>query len=140
MADTLYDAGREGFLGGEIDFDTATIKAFLLRGYTFSPAHRFLSDVTGAGTIVATVTVTGKTITNGVADCADWTWLAVPTGLACESFVVAQTSAPTGGADLAPTAQRLIMYIDSATGLPVTPNTGDIVFQVDNGPNKLFRL
>ena len=51
MADTLFDAGREGFLGGEIDFDNATIKAFLLRGYTFDPTDKFMSDVTAAGTV-----------------------------------------------------------------------------------------
>jgi hypothetical protein len=140
MADTLYDAGREGFLGGDIDFNTATIKAFLLRGYTFDPTDKFMADITAAGTVVATATLANKTITNGVADCDDWTWTAVPTGAACESFVVAQTSAPAGGADVAAGAQRLIMYIDSATGLPVTPNTGDIVFQVDPGPNRLFKL
>jgi hypothetical protein len=142
MTDIVYPLGREGFLGGEIDFDTGTIKALLLRGYTYSAAHKFVSDLTGGGggTIVATVTLASKTITAGVADCADWTWPAVPTGAACSCFVVVQTSAPAGGADLAAGAQRLIAFYDSQTGLPVTPNTGDIAYQVDNGANKLFAL
>lgn len=142
MTDTVYPRGREGFLGGEIDFDTGTIKALLLRGYTYSAAHKFVSDLTGGGggTIVATQTLAAKTITNGVADCDDWQWDTVPTGAACESFVIVQSSAPGGGADLAAGAQRLIAFYDSQTGLPVTPNTGDIVYQVDNGANKLFAL
>lgn len=143
MTDVVYPLGREGFLGGQIDWDTGTIKALLLRGYTYSAAHKFVSDITGGGggTIVATTAaLTSKTITGGVADCDDWQWDDVPTGAACESFVVVQTSAPGGGADLAAGAQRLIAYYDSIAGLPVTPNTGDIVHQVDNGANKLFAL
>lgn len=49
MANALFDPGREGFLAGEIDWDTATIKAALVHGYTFSASHKFVSEVTGAG-------------------------------------------------------------------------------------------
>ena len=35
---------------------------------------------------------------------------------------------------------RLIAYIDTATGLPVTPNGGDITIVWDDGPNKIFKL
>ena len=45
MANALYDPGREGFLDGSIDWDTATIKVAMVRGYTFSAAHKFVSDV-----------------------------------------------------------------------------------------------
>ena len=34
----------------------------------------------------------------------------------------------------------LIAFIDTATGLPITPNGGDIIVTWDNGPNKLFKL
>ncbi len=51
-----------------------------------------------------------------------------------------QSSAVTGGADVAATAQRLIAYIDTATGMPVTPNGGDITIAWDNGANKIFKL
>jgi len=34
----------------------------------------------------------------------------------------------------------LIANINSATGLPVTPNGGDIIVQWDNGSNKIFKL
>jgi hypothetical protein len=42
----------------------------------------------------------------------------------------------TGTAGTSP----LIAYIDTATGLPVTPNGGDINIIPDNGSNKLFKL
>ena len=34
----------------------------------------------------------------------------------------------------------LIAYIDTATGLPITPNGGDIIVTWDNGANKIFKL
>jgi hypothetical protein len=143
MANALFDPGREGFLAGEIDFDTAVIKAALVRGYTFSAAHKFMSDVVGAGggTIVGTPqTLTGKTVTNGIADCDDVTFTAVPTGAAIGAIIIYQASAVGGGADVAQSAQRLIVYEDTADNLPVTPNGGNIVLAVNNGTNKLFKL
>lgn len=140
MTNQLWDAGREGFLDGTIDWDTATIKVSLVRGYTFAAAHRFVSELTATGTLVATATLASKTVTAGVADAADVTFTAVPTGSACSALAIYQTSAPTGGADLAATAQRLIAFIDVATGLPVTPNGGDVQILFDNTANRIFRL
>lgn len=141
MANQLFDPGREGFLAGEIDWDTATIKAALVRGYTFSAAHKFVSDATAAGAVlVSTVTLTGKTVTGGVADAADVTFPAVPTGAACDRILIYQSSAVGGGADVAATAQRLIFNIDTATNLPVTPQGVDIAVAWDNGANKIFKL
>lgn len=142
MANALFDPGREGFLINEIDWDTATIKVSLLRGYTFNAAHKFVSDVTGAGgTLVATSAAMGsKTGTSGIADGADLTWTAVASGAAIPAILIFQSSAVGGGADVAATAQRLIAYIDTATGLPVTPNGGDISVQWDNAANKIFKL
>jgi hypothetical protein len=116
MANALFDPGREGFLIGEIDWDTAVIKVALVRGYTFNAANKFVSDVTGAGgTLVSTsAAFASKTFTNGVADAADLvpTFTSVAAGAACTSLILFQSSAVTGGADVAATAQRLIAFID----------------------------
>jgi hypothetical protein len=142
VASSLFDLGRQGFLDGSIDWDTAVIKCALVRGYTFSASHQFVSDVTGAGgTLVATsAALTSKTVTAGVADAADVTFAAVPSGAAIPAIIIFQSSAVTGGADVAATAQRLIAYVDTATGLPVTPNGQSITIQWDNGANRIFRL
>lgn len=141
MTNSMFDPGREGFLDGSIDWDTGTIKASMVRSYTFSAAHKFVSDATGAGaSLVSTVTLGTKTVTAGVADAADSTFTAVAAGAALTSILIYQTSAPTGGADLAATAQRLIAYIDTATNLPVTPNGGDINVVWDAAANKIFKL
>lgn len=142
MSSQLYDSGREGFLMGEISWGTGVIKKALVRGYSFSASHRFVSDVTNAGgTLVATSgALTSKTGTAGVADAADVTYPAVPTGAAIPAAIYFQSSAVTGGADVATTAQRLICYVDTATGLPVTPNGQAITWAHDNGANRIFKL
>ena len=135
MANVLYDPGREGFLDGTIIWSSGNIKVSLVRGYTFSAAHKFVSDVTGAGgTLVATsANLSSKTVTNGIADAADFTYTAVGAGSSCAALVGYQDTGVAG-------TSRLIFFIDSATGLPVTPNGGDISVAWDNGTNKIFKL
>jgi hypothetical protein len=142
VASSLFNPGREGFLNGEIDWDTAVVKSALVRGYTFDASHKFVSDVTGAGgTLVATsAALSSKTVTDGVADAADVTFSTVAAGAAIPAIVLFQSSAVTGGADVAATAQRLIAYIDTATGLPVTPNGQNISVAWDNGSNRILKL
>lgn len=138
----LFDPGREGFLLGEIDWDGAVIKMALVRGYTFNAAHKFVSDVTGSGgTLVATSpALTSKTGTAGVADAADVVFTAVPSGAAIPAAIYFQSSAVGGGADVAATAQRLICFVDTGTGLPVTPNGQNISWTHDNSGNRIFKL
>jgi hypothetical protein len=133
MANALYDPGREGFLDGTIDFDTDTIEALLVRGYTFSAADKFETALTSAGTIVARFTLASVTKTNGIADAADGVWTAVASGAAIPAIVILSNKGSAA-------TNRLIAYIDTATGLPVTPNGGNINVAWDNGSNKIFKL
>lgn len=143
MANALYDLGREGFLGGDIDWDAHNIKLGLIDNadYTVNLAtHDFFDDVaadlTPSGGTDALVAVSGnfasKTKTAGVADAADITLTAV-SGDASESIIIFRDSGAVA-------TSNLIAYIDTATGLPVTPNGGDIIIQFDNGANKIFKL
>lgn len=142
MANTLYTPGKEGLLGDEISWPTGVIKVALVRGYTFSATHKFVSDVTGAGgTLVATSPpLTSKTFTGGVADAADTTFSAVTAGAACPHLIVFQSSAVTGGGDVAAGSQRLILFDDTGTNLPVTPNGGDITVQWPASSPCIFAL
>lgn len=134
MANAVYNEGRNGHLDGSIDFDTAVIKCSLVKGYTFAASHKFVSDVTGGGggTIVATsgalASKTVGTVAAGVADAADVTFTAVASqsGNPNQYLVLYQSSAVTGGADVAATAQRLIAFFDTGTNLPVVSNGGDV--------------
>lgn len=137
MANALYDKGREAFLGADIDWLADNIKVVLVRSYTPNTStHDFLDDVTGGGggTIVATSSnLASKTATNGVADAADVTYTAVAAGAACNHLVFYKD---TGSA----ATSNLIAVVDTATGLPITPNGGDITLVFDSGANKIFKL
>lgn len=133
MANALFDPGREGFLDGTIDFDTDTIEALLVRGYTFSAAHKFETSLTAAGTIVARFSLASKTATNGIANAAVGLWSLVTAGAAIPNVVLLSNKGSAA-------TNRLILYIDTATGLPVTPNGNDINMIWDTGSNKIFKL
>lgn len=87
--------------------------------YTYSAADQFYSSLSG---IVGTDQEIGatKTYTDGVFDGGNVTFTAV-SGATVEALVIYVKNA---GAN---TTWRLVAYIDtSVTGLPVTPNGGDI--------------
>jgi len=135
MANALYDKGREGFLDGSIDWDTNDIRVILIdvADYTVNLAtHTFLNEVPAISRVATSGALTSKTVAAGVADAADVV-LAAVTGDPSEAIVIYQHT----GVE---TTSRLIAYIDTATGLPVTPNGGDITIQWDNGANKIFKL
>lgn len=118
----FYDKGLEKFLRGEIAFHSADIKAVLVdvADYTVNLAtHEFLSDIPSAARVAISPNMTGKTTGAGVADADPYAFPSV-TGDPCEAVVYFKD---TGTATTSP----LISYHDSATsGLPVTPNGGDI--------------
>lgn len=121
MANILYPKGAEAILNGDIDWNTDTIKVALVDTgtYTYSAAHDFLNDLSG---VVGTAqTLASVTITNGVLDAADPTFAAV-SGATVEALAMYKD---TGD----PATSPLLVYIDSATGLPVTPNGGDITIE-----------
>jgi len=135
MANALYDKGREGFLDGSIDWDTDTIKCVLVDSADYTPnlaTHDFLDDVPSGGRVGTPQTLTGKTVTNGVADANDVTFPAV-TGDPSEYILIWKDTGVES-------TSRLIALLDTATGLPVTPNGGDIGIAWDNGANKIFKL
>jgi hypothetical protein len=148
MANALYGPGREGFLDGTIDFDTAVMKLILVRltaggAAVFTSSHKFVTDLTAAHTIASTsAALASKTVTNGTADAADLApaFAAVGANANAHVIVLIQSSAVTGGGDVAASAQRLIAWLDTGTLLPVTPNGGDINVTFDSGANKIFTL
>ncbi len=141
MANAVFPKAKEGFLDGSIDLDTASIKVALVRGYTYSSTHEFVSDVTNTGTIHATSgALTSIDVTNGVFDAADITFTTPPTDSNQHSLLIFQSSAVGGGSDVASSSQRVIAWIDTGTGVPIVPAGGDITVVWDNGANKIFAL
>lgn len=87
--------------------------------YTYSSSHQFYSSLSG---IVGTdQQITTPTVSNGTFDGDDVTFTAV-SGASVEALVIYRKNA---GAN---TTWRLVLFEDTGvTGLPVTPNGGNIV-------------
>jgi hypothetical protein len=126
MANALYPKWKEALLNSasnsNVDTNTSTdgvYAALVDTGtYTYSSSHQFYSSLSG---VVGTdQRISTPTIVNGLFDGDDLTYTAV-TGASVEAIVLYRKNS---GAN---TTWRLIAYIDtSVTGLPVTPNGGNI--------------
>jgi hypothetical protein len=122
VANALYPKWKEQLLQftANNNLSAGTVKVALVDTgvYTYNSANQFYSSVSSA--VVGTPqTIGSKTFTNGVFDGADVTFTTV-TGASIEALVL---YVDTGTAATSP----LVAYIDtSVTGLPVTPNGGDI--------------
>ena len=121
MANAIYPKYKEAILQSAANSNMAsgTVKVALVDTgtYSYSATHEFQSSLTG---VVGTPqTIGSKTLTNGVFDAADVTFPTV-SGNNAEALVIFIDTGTPG-------TSRLIAYIDTGvTGLPVTPNGGDI--------------
>ncbi len=136
MANSMYAAFKQVQLGDAAvtgptqvpSLESATVNAVLTDHGADTPnvnTDQDYADIStgtvGSATALAskTVVVASNTVTF---DAADTTFTAV-SGSSVESISLFNDSAGASSTDL------LIVYFDTATGLPVTPNGGDIVVQ-----------
>jgi hypothetical protein len=135
MANVLYPKFKESLLSQspDVDLDTDTIKVALVSSsYTYSTSDQYYSAVSGV--IGTPATLASKTVTNGVFDAADVTFTSVTSTATVTRLIIYKE-----GTNAA--SSPLIAFLDSATsGLPVTPNGGDITISWDNGASKIFAL
>lgn len=123
MANAFYPKFIEAMIGQAFAGTptiTGTLKAVLLdtADYTYSSAHEFYSSMS-IGAVGTPTTLASQTYASGLLDAADTTLTAV-TGDQSEAIGL---FLDTGVA----ATSRLVAYIDTGvTGLPVTPNGGDI--------------
>lgn len=142
MADAFYQGFCNAILGAPahsaIDLDTDTIKVALRdEGVTAIDlaAHIDLADISSSlvGTAVTVGSPTVGVVAYGTFDHANVTFTAV-SGASVESLDYYKDSGVAG-------TSPLVCNLDSASGLPVTPNGGDItwtpnasgVFQITTG-------
>lgn len=92
--------------------------------YTVNLAtHDFLDDVPSGARVAVSGGLGGATFTDGVFDTNDFSWTAV-TGDQSEQVILYNHDGAGAGADA---ARQLIEFLDTGiTGMPVTPNGGDI--------------
>lgn len=134
MANVFYAKGKEAILSGSINFITDTIKVALIKNdYAQNITTDQYYTVIAASVIGTPITLSTKTVANGIFDAADVTWSAVAAGSTSEGVVIYKD---TGSNATSP----LIAYIDVITGFPLATNGGDITVQWDNGSFKIFSL
>jgi len=154
MANALYDSARELFLTGLLNWSSSggtvaglsipsssqTFRVVMVDtgsgGYTVNTAtHTSLADIPATPrSWTSPVSLTGRTTTGGAADANDVTFNSVSASAPTLDAIVIYLD---GASD---PERKLIAYIDTAAGLPIQPNGGDIIITWDNGANKIFKL
>ncbi len=128
MANAIHPKYKQALLDGDanIDINDGTVKTILIDTgtYTYTTwlnSSQFYSDVSGqvGGT---PQTINATTVTDGLFNGDDVTFPSV-TGNSAEAILI---YIDTG----TPSTSRLVAWLDTGvTGLPVTPNGGDISIQ-----------
>lgn len=134
MANALYTKAKQHLIDGTIDLDTNDIRAILVDGADYTPVlatHETLADIPAAARVAVSGALQSKSVVDGVFDAADIVISAV-SGDQFEYIVLYQHT----GAETA----LLILLIDTATGLPCTPNNADITISWSNAAEKIFKL
>jgi len=135
MASALYAKAKKAFLDKDIDLLDDDIKVVLVDSadYTLDlAAHDFLDDIPAGARVGTSGNLASKSTTGGVFDAADITITSV-TGDQFEYIVIYRDSGNAA-------TSQLICCIDTATGIPCTPNGGDITITWDDGASKIFAL
>jgi hypothetical protein len=136
MANALYGKGRERYQTGGINVLSDTIKIVAVATSIYSVAidtHEYYADVGVTARITSAVALASKTATLGAFDAADTTFTSVGGTTPIGALVFFKD---TGTESTSP----LLAYVDTATGLPLTPNGGDIIVTYDSGPNKIWKV
>lgn len=132
MANTFYPKGKTKILTAKIDFESAAIKAALVKNtYAYDAAHEFLSDL-GANVIDAQE-LTSKSVVDGALDAADVNFAALAAGNTARAVVLYKDTGVVG-------TSALIGYIDDLPGLPVQTSGGDIKIAWSNGADKVLAI
>lgn len=127
MANGPYLLGLNAFLNGSINVTSDTLKLALI-STVYTPdltADQFFNVVPAGAIIHAGVTLTGKSVANGILSADPITFTST-SGSQAQYLVLYKD---TGVSSTSP----LIAIWDTATGLPVTPDGGNIVTTFASG-------
>jgi hypothetical protein len=144
---SLYDIGRRGFLTsitqgttpftGQIDWEADSFGVVLIDTtlYTHDVTHLSLADIPVGARVDVTPLVGNSSTTEGIAQATNTVFSTV-TGAEVSAVVIYRDNGTANEDD-----NVLVAYIDSAiSGLPVTPNGGDITILWNGGNGYIFRL
>lgn len=106
--------------------------AYTSGGISVDLSDDFLDDIPAGARVAVSGNLASKTLAQGIFDAADITFTAV-SGDEFELIVIYRHT----GTD---STSELIAVIDNATGLPLTPNGGDVTIQWASTINRIFKL
>lgn len=132
MTNRLYAKGVDHMLT-DVNLTSDNLKSVLVDTNDYTPdfdADEFLSDIPAVARVATSANLT-VTVTAGVVDVNDHSYASV-SGDVSEALIIYKD---TGNASTSP----LLVYVDTATGLPVTPNGTNVNITIDGGANKLFK-
>ena len=124
MANAFFDQCKESLWKGDIDLDIDTIKCHLYDtndGAVSTTTDDFEDDIAAAGEVATATLATITVSAAGVFDAGDTTFVTV-SGDESEALIIWKDTGT-------PATSPLMIYIDTATGLPVTPNGFNIIAQ-----------
>ena len=137
MANALYDKGREFCLEGAIAWLSANIKVVSIDENDDVPVlatDDFLDDILAGAREFTSGNLASKTSTDGVADAADLApAFSGASGDQFESITIFRDSGSAA-------TSELICNIDSATGLPLSPDGGNIDIAWSSAGDRIFKL
>lgn len=135
MANQIYGKTRQKFLTGALNWLSGNTKIVLVDTDIYTPnfaTDEFLADIPVGARVATSTDLVSKTATLGAADADDITITGV-SGATVEAVVM---YVDTGSA----ATSTLLTYWDTASGLVLTPNGGDVVVQWSNGDSRIFRV
>jgi hypothetical protein len=135
VANQLYGLARQAWALGQVNWNSNAIHGVFvdLADYTVSiTGDEFLSDIPVSARVATFGPLTGKSALLGALDADDVTVNDV-TGDQFEAVVL---NVSTGN----DATSRLLIFLDTADGLPVTPVGGPVDIRWDDGPNKIATL
>lgn len=130
MANGLYKLYKQVVLGAGLNLSSGVVKATLIDAgnYTVNlTTDQYMNKDTIplVARVGSNVTLASKTVALGVFNAANITFTAV-SGASVEAIVI-WVDGGGSGTSQSGTTDSLVVYIDTGTNLPVTPNGGDIV-------------
>lgn len=119
MADAIYPKYKQALLDGDtnIDINDGTVKVALSTA-AYNSAHDFYDDVS-ASTVGTPQTIANTTVTNGLFDGDNVTYTAVAGGSTVTALIIYIDTGTPG-------TSRLVAFIDTVTGFPLSTNGGDV--------------
>ena len=137
MANALYDKGRAAFLGTALQWTTTCSFKVLLVASPYTAnigTDQFVNDIASSNWVACSPGLSAFASACGIADADD---LVFPTVSGSKITTAVLYHDANGNAS----TSDLLVAIDTATGLPLTPNGGNITLTWDNTATvRIFKI